>query len=75
MLEKLLSYQKHVFPLVPEETVDMFPTCWGFNKIYYWKWFWKRRPDVTERKKVESKAYERIEIAILETDDFDKIIK
>jgi len=87
-LEELLSCRKLVFPLVPEETVtNLFHRAGGIPRYVLrhvedsikditGKGFGEDgRPNATEREEVENKAFERIETAILKTDDFDKIIK
>uniref|UniRef100_U9T1W8 Crinkler family protein n=1 Tax=Rhizophagus irregularis (strain DAOM 181602 / DAOM 197198 / MUCL 43194) TaxID=747089 RepID=U9T1W8_RHIID len=87
-LEELLSCRKHVFPLVPKEIVtNLFHKAGGVpryvlqnvevsirnvigNNIGH-----EGRPDAKEMEIVEKEACKRIELAISETDDFDKIIK
>ena len=87
-LEELLSCREHVFPLVPEEIViNLFHKASGVpryvlqnvevsirnvigNNIGQ-----EGRPDAEEMEIVEKEACKRIEFAISEIDDFDKIIK
>ncbi|CAH1760938.1 16619_t:CDS:2 [Entrophospora sp. SA101] len=64
-LVELLSCQRLVFPLVPEETVASI-----LHKTDE-----DGRLNATESEEVENKAFECIETAILETNDFDKIIR
>ncbi|RIA89464.1 hypothetical protein C1645_738602 [Glomus cerebriforme] len=87
-LEELLSCREHVFPLVPEEImINLFHKAGGVpryvlqhveisirnvigNSIGQ-----EGRPDTKEMEMVEKEACKRIELAISETDGFDKIIK
>nr|CAG8607904.1 10953_t:CDS:2 [Entrophospora candida] len=87
-LEELLSCRKLVFPLVPEKIVtNLFYRAGGvpryvlqhveasIREITEDDFGKDGRPNATEREEVESIAFGRIEMAISETDDFDKIIK
>ncbi|RGB25226.1 hypothetical protein C1646_747443 [Rhizophagus diaphanus] len=73
-LEELLTCREHVFPLVPKEIVtNLFHKAGGVPRYVLQNV--EKRPDAKEMEIVEKEACKRIELAISETDDFDKIIK
>ncbi len=87
-LEELLSCWEHVFPLVPKEIVNsLYHKAGGIPRYVLQNVEISMRDlvgnniskegrlNAEEKEEIEKQACERIELAILETDNFDKIIK